>query len=164
MLRSLTIVLLSLPLVSACGSARIEPGAADTGPQTLGPRYGISITLPTGWHGRISRGAVQAETFPLPSRAAGWVHEDAREHLSEDDVVVSLFETAPENRSPSPTHADYPPITGPLVLWRTVRGEYRIDLRVSFGRPDPTAEMRAEAQAMLDGLVLPEWGPWELEP
>ena len=32
-----------------------------------------------------------------------------------------------------------------------------------FGRQDPTDAMRDEAQAMLDGLRLPEWGPWELE-
>jgi hypothetical protein len=50
-----------------------------------------------------------------------------------------------------------------FILWGTVRGEYNIDLRVYFGRPDPTDAMRAEAQAMLDGLELPEWGPWELD-
>ncbi|HLE99735.1 MAG TPA: hypothetical protein VI540_07530 [Gaiellaceae bacterium] len=50
------------------------------------------------------------------------------------------------------------------VLWRTIRGEYRIDLRIYFGRPDPSRQLREEVQAMLDGLVLPEWGPWELEP
>jgi hypothetical protein len=50
------------------------------------------------------------------------------------------------------------------VLRGTVRGEYRVDIHVYFGRPEPTAAMLAEAQAMLDGLQLPEWGPWELEP
>lgn len=49
------------------------------------------------------------------------------------------------------------------LLWGTVRGEYRIDLRVYFGRQDPTASMREEAQAMLDRLELPDWGPWELD-
>jgi hypothetical protein len=50
------------------------------------------------------------------------------------------------------------------VFWGTVDGQYRVDLRIYFGRPDPAPEVRAKAQAMLDGLVLPDWGPWELEP
>jgi len=48
------------------------------------------------------------------------------------------------------------------VLWGTVGGQYRIDLRVYFGRSEPTERMLARAQAMLDGLELPDWGPWEL--
>jgi hypothetical protein len=47
------------------------------------------------------------------------------------------------------------------VLWGTVRRQYQVDLRVYFGRPDPTEAMLAEAQTMLDGLELPDWGPWE---
>lgn len=42
--------------------------------------------------------------------------------------------------------------------------DMQLELNVFFGRGDPTPAMRAEAQAMLDGLVLPDWGPWELEP
>jgi hypothetical protein len=48
-------------------------------------------------------------------------------------------------------------------LWGTVRRQYRIDLRLYFGRPEPTPAMLDEAQAMLDGLRLPDWGPWELD-
>jgi hypothetical protein len=47
------------------------------------------------------------------------------------------------------------------VLWATFEGQYQVDLRVYFGRPDPTEAMLAEAQAMLNGLELPDWGPWE---
>jgi hypothetical protein len=47
------------------------------------------------------------------------------------------------------------------VLWGTVRRQYQVDLRVYFGRPDPTEPMLAETQAMLDGLELPDWGSWE---
>ena len=50
------------------------------------------------------------------------------------------------------------------VLWGTLEKDIHLDLRVYFGRPDPTEAMRAEAQAMLDGLELPDWEPWELEP
>lgn len=49
-------------------------------------------------------------------------------------------------------------------LWGTVHGDAQLDLRVYFGRPDPTPAARREAQAMLDGLDLPDWSPWELEP
>jgi len=49
------------------------------------------------------------------------------------------------------------------VLWATVGRQYQVDLRVYFGRPDPTTAMLAEAQAMLDGLELPDWGPWETD-
>jgi len=49
------------------------------------------------------------------------------------------------------------------LLLATVRGQYDVDLRVYFGRPDPTEAMRAEAQAMFDGLELPDWGPWETQ-
>jgi hypothetical protein len=37
----------------------------------------------------------------------------------------------------------------------------QIDLRVYFGRPDPTREQRDEAEAMLAGLSLPAWPAWE---
>jgi hypothetical protein len=340
--------LLGAVLVAAgCGSGAGEQDAAGAGgPGKLGPRYGLSITLPAGWHGRISRGAVQAAAFPLAAEASGWIHERASTSLAEDDIVVTLFEAAPENESPPNDPAAYPPLTGALafeaadfdswdgvtedsklsglgygrtsfelsgrlfvafvetgswpptpstlaglnellgslevepgdfypgivepprfrprggwlvgdsgpadvdadgefttawaatlpwsddwnalpasgtlgqlprngiaiwvlaqrdnrfvptpegdrwhppdaspfrladfehrpmwegqvrdlpeyVLWRTVRSGYRIDLRVYFGRPDPTPDIRAEAQAMLDGLPLPDWGPWALEP
>lgn len=40
---------------------------------------------------------------------------------------------------------------------------YRVEIRVYFGRLDPTDSMLAEADAMLAGLEFPDWGPWELE-
>ena len=40
-------------------------------------------------------------------------------------------------------------------LWGTLAGGTHVDLRVFFGRPDPTPGMRTEAQALLDGLELP---------
>jgi hypothetical protein len=47
------------------------------------------------------------------------------------------------------------------LLLGTVRAQYNVDLRVYFGRPDPTEAMIAAAQGMLDSLELPDWGPWE---
>lgn len=38
----------------------------------------------------------------------------------------------------------------------------QLELNVFFGG-DPTPAMRTEAEAMLDGLELPDWGQWELE-
>jgi hypothetical protein len=42
------------------------------------------------------------------------------------------------------------------LLYRYGR-RYDVDLRIDFGRPDPTGRMLAEAQRALDALVLPSW-------
>jgi hypothetical protein len=49
------------------------------------------------------------------------------------------------------------------VLWGTVHRQYQVDLHVYFGQPDPTKPMLDKAQAMLDGVLLPDWGPWETQ-
>ena len=49
-------------------------------------------------------------------------------------------------------------------LWATNADQYQVDLRVFFGRTDPTEAMLAEADAVLRSLRFPDWGPWELEP
>jgi hypothetical protein len=49
-------------------------------------------------------------------------------------------------------------------LYGPVDEQYFVDLWVFFGDVDePSAEERARAQAMLDRLELPDWGPWELD-
>jgi len=48
-------------------------------------------------------------------------------------------------------------------LWTRVEGQYEVDARVYFGRPDPSEDMLARAQEEIDRLRLPDWGPWELE-
>jgi hypothetical protein len=40
---------------------------------------------------------------------------------------------------------------------------YHLDAWVFFGDREPTAEHKARAQALLDRLDLPDWGPWELD-
>jgi hypothetical protein len=47
-------------------------------------------------------------------------------------------------------------------LWTRVEGQYDVDLRIFFGRPEPSAAMVASAQAALERLVLPDWDAWEL--
>jgi hypothetical protein len=47
-------------------------------------------------------------------------------------------------------------------LWAVSERGYQVDLRVYFGRADPTDSMLAEADAMLAGLEFPDWGLWEL--
>jgi hypothetical protein len=49
-------------------------------------------------------------------------------------------------------------------LWATSADQYQVDLRVYFGRGDPTEAMLTEADAVLRSLRFPNWGPWELEP
>lgn len=48
-------------------------------------------------------------------------------------------------------------------LWGWVGEQYSVDLWIFFGRAEPSAEQRARAQALLDGLQLPSWGSWELD-
>jgi hypothetical protein len=49
-------------------------------------------------------------------------------------------------------------------LYGPVGDQYYLDLWVFFGSADaPSVEELARAQAMLDRLELPNWGPWELD-
>lgn len=49
------------------------------------------------------------------------------------------------------------------VLWATTGDRYFVDLRVYFGRAQPTAAMLAEADAVVSSIRFPDWGPWELD-
>jgi hypothetical protein len=327
------------PQAEEATQASVDQTAAGT--RQLGPRYGIAVTLPPGWDGRLGRGVLHAASFTLPADAPGWPFE-AGKRLAPEDVLLLLFENEP--REPSPEElSSYRELSGPLrldaedlepfdgvtedsrasghgfaqrtfqlsgrffvlfaeagerippgsvlagvndllgslevergdfypgavaparlpsrtgwyvgtsggddaraegefttswaatipyadewnalppqetlerlprdgiviwvslsrsnrfpprlggdetfpareppfslaeferrpgwegqvrdlpeyLLWGTVRGQYNLDLRVYFGRPEPTEAMLAEAQTMLDGLELPDWGPWE---
>jgi hypothetical protein len=322
-------------LAAGCGAERATDPAipakseqAAGAARQLGPRYGIAVTLPAGWEGRLGRGALHAASFPLAAGVSPWTPE-AGTQLRPDDVLVAVFENELRRspplevadferfdgitedsrttghgfarrtfqvagrffvlfaetgkRNPSPSllgalnellgsfsvepgdffpgtvepgrftdragwfvgtsgeddvraegefttawastipYADgwnalppvetlerlprdaivvwlglsrsnhFPPdlyadegfpaqqpfsLEGferragwegqvrdlpEYVLWATVPEQYQVDLRLYFGRPDPTETMRAEAQAVLDGLELPDWGPWEIE-
>ena len=70
---------------SACGAGETR---AEEGHTTL-ERYGIAVTLPSGWIGRLTRGTVEATTRPVIP--AG---NDVR--LDEGDLLVRLFEYEPE--------------------------------------------------------------------
>jgi hypothetical protein len=50
-----------------------------------------------------------------------------------------------------------------VILSRVRKGQYNAEIRVFFGRPDPTAEQLGRAQAELDRLRLPDWPPWEAD-
>ncbi|SRR6266511_4251079 len=83
-------------------------------PNQLGPRYGIAVTLPAGWDGRLGHGALHAATFPLPPETPGWAAK-AGKRLAADDALVLLFEDE-QQRSPSLELAGYPELSGPLRL------------------------------------------------
>lgn len=67
----LAVCVLLAAFATACGSA--EPGARES-------RYGISLTVPVGWYGEITRGTVRLGTVPPRTR------------LGDGDVAVVLFE------------------------------------------------------------------------
>ncbi len=86
MTRLLGILALTLiGLGTGCGAA--EAPAQERG-ETL-ERYGIAVTLPGGWHARLTRATVEAATVPkIPSG------NDVP--LGKDDILVRLFENEPE--------------------------------------------------------------------
>jgi hypothetical protein len=102
------------------------------------PRHGIVIWLGLSRSNRIPSGQAGGESFR--GREAPFSLEEFERHPGWEGQVRDLPE---------------------YVFWATVERQYQVDLRVYFGRPDPTTAMLSEAQAMLDGLELPDWGPWE---
>jgi hypothetical protein len=44
-----------------------------------------------------------------------------------------------------------------------VPDRYHVDVWVFFGRAEPSPEQRARAKQVLGSLVMPDWGPWELD-
>jgi hypothetical protein len=106
-------------LASGCGAVETpeqarQVGATPSTSRPLGPRYGIAVTLPAGWDGRIGRGALHAGSFPLPGDAPGWTRTAAK-GLAPDDVLVTIFENEPR-RSPPLQAGEYPELNGPLRL------------------------------------------------
>lgn len=107
-------------LVAGCGAAATDEqhrdGSAGVGApagRVLGPRYGVSATLPRGWDGVLARGALHAATFPVSAGLPAWDRHAT--DLREDDVVLSLFENEPR-RSPPLEPGEYPSLEGRLGL------------------------------------------------
>jgi hypothetical protein len=90
--------------------ARTEERRADA----LGPRYGVAVTLPAGWDGRLGRGALHAASFRFSADVSAWVPKAGKE-MSADDVIVSVFENEPRRGRPLEV-AEYPELPGPLRL------------------------------------------------
>jgi hypothetical protein len=107
-------VLLSLV---GCGSERQAEEATQGStaePRELGPGYGIAVTLPPGWDGRLRRGVLYAASFALPADAPGWAVE-AGKQLAPQDVLLELFENEPRESAPEELSA-YAELSGPLRL------------------------------------------------
>lgn len=110
----LTLIAIGATLVVAgCGA---EQGPERSAAQPLGPRYGISVSLPESWYGELSRGALVAATFPVPPEGSVGLREMAFQQLEDDDVRVLLFESARENRSPPTDLSEFPELSGALQL------------------------------------------------
>lgn len=120
-MRQLGLLAALVVLTSGCGAVepseqarQAEADRAANSPRQLEPRYGIAVTLPAGWDGRLARGALHAASFPLLGDAPGWTR-DAAKRLEPDDLLVTLFENEPR-RSPPLELGDYPELDGPLRL------------------------------------------------
>jgi N-acetylneuraminic acid mutarotase len=53
--------------------------------------FGITATLPSGWHGRVTRGTLMASTATLPPER-GWLSTELGRSLRPGDLGVLLFE------------------------------------------------------------------------
>lgn len=85
--RSRDTSLLALLSLAFAACAGLDSQAAED--TRMLERYGVSIMLPDGWHGRLTRGTVEAATVPLHG-----VSQDIA--LGAGDVAVELFEFEPD--------------------------------------------------------------------
>jgi hypothetical protein len=86
--------LLALPL--SCGETEQLSGEAEAPLH----RYGISVEVPAGWDAAITRGALRAANFPLPSPPG--------RPLAEGELLLQLFETDVEADSPPADRSLFP--------------------------------------------------------
>lgn len=118
--RQLAVLAALAVLATSCGAVETAEHAreAEADPAAtaslLEARYGIALTLPAGWDGRLGRGVLHAASFPFPADAPGSTRK-AAERLASDDVLVTLFENEPR-RSPPLELAEYPELDGALRL------------------------------------------------
>jgi hypothetical protein len=166
-------------------SLTVQPGdfyPGTTEPPEFAPRpgwhLGASGPEPADADGEFA--TAWASTIPYADEWNALPPQRTLERLPQDGIVVWIGLTR-TNRFPSPDREHTVPLqldeferhaqweghirNIPMyVLWGTVHGDHQVDARVFFGRTNPTSAMLAEAQAMLDVLQLPDWGPWELQP
>jgi hypothetical protein len=100
-------------LAPACGSVG---SPAREGRTTL-ERYGIAVTLPPGWHARLTRATVEAATTAV-------IPEGNQASLGDADLLVRLFESEPEPEFLTEWQRTYP------------AGPPRPFTASEFGRPD----------------------------
>src|SRR6266545_3038243 len=65
-------------------------GASASAPTLSG--YGMSIRLPSGWHGRITHGVVAAATFPIPRGDTGFGPATSRRLQRRGGLLLLLSE------------------------------------------------------------------------
>jgi hypothetical protein len=107
-------------IAAGCGAERANDPTAEartesrTVARQLEPRYGITVTLPAGWEGRLGRGALHAASFPLAAGDSAWAPQAGRQ-MRPDDVLVSVFENEPRRGAPLEL-GEFPELSGPLRL------------------------------------------------
>ena len=163
--------------------AGIEVEAGDFYPGTVDP---VAFRERPGWH-TISSGPTAryaygesaqatAATIPLGDEANERPPRRTLEALPRDGIVAvaavsrtSASLTAPR-LAPPYRLADFEGRIGwegqvrnlpEYVLWAATGDRYFVDLRVYFGRAQPTAAMLAEADAVISSIRFPDWGAWE---
>jgi len=163
--------------------ASIEVEAGDFYPGSIEP---VTFLPRPGWHA-VSSGATpryaHGEAVHTAAATIAYLDEPnalpprrTLEVLPRDGIVAAVSVSRSSGWLRAPRHA--PPyrlsdLDGRVgwegqvrdlpeyVLWAHAGDRYFVDLRVYFGRRDPTEAMRADA--VLRSLQFPDWGPWELD-
>jgi hypothetical protein len=159
-------LLLALVSLAAAGCGAVDSQGGES-TRSL-ERYGIGITLPDGWHARLTRGTVEAATVPLA---------DAGQPVTLDagDVAVRLFEFEPDSEyaaeiarsytggRPEPFAADEfgppelggenPEAHGFARRNFSLAGRY-FDLFVEAGKPKPSGEAVAAVNDVVASLEV----------
>jgi len=140
-----------------------EPTAAASGTRVA--RYGISIRLPTGWEGRITRGKLEAASYPLDRGDApqtGDIYLRLLEHGGTDAPFVTArfplqlgtAEFLPAQKDTAESGRSFLASRRRFVLW------------ASAGSFPPSAEALAQANAALASLTVEpgDFYPGTVEP
>jgi hypothetical protein len=169
----------------------LEVRAGDFYPGTIdAPQFAAADGWHSGSHGggevrATDHAAAWAATVPYRNEPRDLPPRDTLETLPPDGILIWVG-LARDNRFP-PTgelRAKGPQVSVPLQagqaqggfgwegqvrdislyrLWGWVGEQYNVDLWIFYGRREPTAEQRAQAQDALNRLELPDWGSWELD-
>jgi hypothetical protein len=170
--------ILAIALIASAPSCGAVEAPARERPATL-ERYGIALTLPPGWHGRLTRATVEAANAIIPG--------GTDVSLGDADLLIRLFEFEPEpeyllqtlrthpDGHPNPFSAaefsqtelggDHPKSPGFARRNFSIAGRY-FDLFVESGAAKPSEDALARLNELVGSLEVRagDFYPGTIEP